>query len=232
MTPGLFYCPYVPLQMVRAVGENSFQPKIEALRLVTVLLTTHSLKVLTKVWDVFTSTPTVTTDVLYQEPHVIHSLLRHYQRPEGSLFMLLINRVLLLQPTMAKPKDRVEKLRLDAVVGVLNSGALIGHSLRTPIQPNSSQLSTCRWILFLFCNCQSWWKLHCNYRGHDPTVLDSETYVDTSNGVFGIGGRTTTTRIVSMSPEHLVRLSLKRERTMRGPKSASRRKVEESQAVL
>ena len=24
----LFYCPYVPLQMVRAVGENSFQPKI------------------------------------------------------------------------------------------------------------------------------------------------------------------------------------------------------------
>ena len=25
---GLFYCPYGPLQMVRAVGENSFQPKI------------------------------------------------------------------------------------------------------------------------------------------------------------------------------------------------------------
>ena len=25
---GLFYCPYVPLQMVSAVGENSFQPKI------------------------------------------------------------------------------------------------------------------------------------------------------------------------------------------------------------
>jgi hypothetical protein len=24
----MFYCPYVPLQMVRAVGENSFQPKI------------------------------------------------------------------------------------------------------------------------------------------------------------------------------------------------------------
>jgi hypothetical protein len=24
----LFYCPYVPLQMVRAVGENTFQPKI------------------------------------------------------------------------------------------------------------------------------------------------------------------------------------------------------------
>ena len=25
---GIFYCPYVPLQMVRAVGESSFQPKI------------------------------------------------------------------------------------------------------------------------------------------------------------------------------------------------------------
>ena len=25
---GLFYCPYVPLQMGRAGGENSFQPKI------------------------------------------------------------------------------------------------------------------------------------------------------------------------------------------------------------
>ena len=25
---GLFYCPYVPLQMVRAVGEDTFQPKI------------------------------------------------------------------------------------------------------------------------------------------------------------------------------------------------------------
>jgi hypothetical protein len=28
MDAGLFYCPYVPLQMVRAVGEDSFQPKI------------------------------------------------------------------------------------------------------------------------------------------------------------------------------------------------------------
>ena len=26
---GLFYCPYVPLQMVRAVGQDTFQPKIE-----------------------------------------------------------------------------------------------------------------------------------------------------------------------------------------------------------
>ena len=25
---GVFYCPYVPLQMVKAVGEDTFQPKI------------------------------------------------------------------------------------------------------------------------------------------------------------------------------------------------------------
>ena len=25
---GLFYCPYVPLQMVRAIGQDNFQPKI------------------------------------------------------------------------------------------------------------------------------------------------------------------------------------------------------------
>ena len=24
----MFYCPYVPLQMVRAVGQDTFQPKI------------------------------------------------------------------------------------------------------------------------------------------------------------------------------------------------------------
>ena len=32
-----------------------------------------------------------------------------------------------------------------------------------------------------------------DYRGHDPTVLDNTTYTDQSNGVFGIGGRSTTT---------------------------------------
>jgi hypothetical protein len=25
---GIFYCPYVPLQMVRAIGQDTFQPKI------------------------------------------------------------------------------------------------------------------------------------------------------------------------------------------------------------
>ena len=39
---GLFYCPYVPLQMVRAVGENTFQILRSASRLATVWLLTPS----------------------------------------------------------------------------------------------------------------------------------------------------------------------------------------------
>ena len=45
---GLFYCPYVPLQMVRAVGENSFQLRLSS-RPVTVWSLTHSLRALTRV---------------------------------------------------------------------------------------------------------------------------------------------------------------------------------------
>ena len=46
---GLFYCPYVPLQMVRAVGENSFQPRLDS-RPAMVSLPTHSQKEPPKVW--------------------------------------------------------------------------------------------------------------------------------------------------------------------------------------
>ena len=58
---GLFYCPYVPLQMVRAVGENTFQPKIDS-RPVMVLLQTPSQKEPSKVWVASRSTRTVTTE--------------------------------------------------------------------------------------------------------------------------------------------------------------------------
>ena len=61
---GLFYCPYVPLQMVRAVGEDTFQPKIELSRLATVSLRTPSLKAPKHNSANLTSTQTVTTDVL------------------------------------------------------------------------------------------------------------------------------------------------------------------------
>ena len=56
---GLFYCPYVPLQMVRAVGENSF-PDEKTSRPATVLLLTHSQKAqpLAQVASVLTATAT------------------------------------------------------------------------------------------------------------------------------------------------------------------------------
>ena len=38
------------------------------------------------------------------------------------------------------------------------------------------------------------------YQGHDPTVLETETYTDTSNGVFGVGGRTNTTTVRQYVP--------------------------------
>ena len=64
---GMFYCPYVPLQMVRAVGENTFQPKI-GLRQDTVLLQTHStleqLLLLLMVRSQFICIPTSTTEKL------------------------------------------------------------------------------------------------------------------------------------------------------------------------
>ena len=45
---GLFYCPYVPLQQVRAINPNTFNQDWDS-RLVTVWFLTHSLRVLHKV---------------------------------------------------------------------------------------------------------------------------------------------------------------------------------------
>ena len=60
---GLFYCPYVPLQMVRAVGEDTFQPKINS-RPVMVWLLTHSLREQLKAVADFWLTRTATTEEL------------------------------------------------------------------------------------------------------------------------------------------------------------------------
>ena len=57
---GLFYCPYVPLQMVRAVGENTFRQKLD-LRPDMVWLQTHSLKEQLKVLVELRRTQTATT---------------------------------------------------------------------------------------------------------------------------------------------------------------------------
>ena len=79
-------------------------------------------------------------------------------------------------------------------VGVANAGALIGHTIRQPIQPaqvNYPPVGDYSSYTFTVNPDGSY---TIDYKGHDPTVLDNETYVDTSNGVFGIGGRSTTTR--------------------------------------
>ena len=60
---GMFYCPYVPLQMVRAVGQDTFHQRSRT-RLVMESLLTHSLRVTfpTRVSEDFLLTPTVTTE--------------------------------------------------------------------------------------------------------------------------------------------------------------------------
>ena len=80
-----------------------------------------------------------------------------------------------------------------ALVSVLNVGALIGHSLRRPdpIQinyPPVGDLSSYEITMYPDGSYSM------TYKGHDPTVLNSDTYIDKSNGVFGIGGRSTTSR--------------------------------------
>ena len=65
---GMFYCPYVPLQMVRAVGEHTFQPKIGFKTRYGIAGLTHStqeqsLPVL-KVQSQLLRTPTSTTEEL------------------------------------------------------------------------------------------------------------------------------------------------------------------------
>tara|TARA_B100001939_G_C16581624_1_gene463041 strand:+ start:31 stop:585 length:555 start_codon:yes stop_codon:yes gene_type:complete len=79
-------------------------------------------------------------------------------------------------------------------VGVVNAGALIGNSMKPstiPVQisyPPTGDYTSYK----LEVNPDGSYSI--DYKRDDPRVLDSETYVDTSNGVFGVGGRSTTTR--------------------------------------
>lgn len=79
-------------------------------------------------------------------------------------------------------------------VGVANAGALIGHTFRQPIQPAQVNYPPVGDYSSYTVTVNPDGSYTIDYKGHDPTVLDNETYVDTSNGIFGIGGRTTTTR--------------------------------------
>ena len=78
-------------------------------------------------------------------------------------------------------------------VGVANAGAIIGHSMRQPVEPVQVSYPPVGEYSSYTVTVNPDGSYTIDYRGHDPTVLDSETYVDTSNGVLGIGGRTTTT---------------------------------------
>ena len=79
-------------------------------------------------------------------------------------------------------------------VGFANAGALIGHTLKTPVQPAYINYPPVGDYSSYTVSVNPDGSYSVDYKGHDPTVLDSESYVDTSNGVFGVGGRTTTTR--------------------------------------
>jgi hypothetical protein len=87
-------------------------------------------------------------------------------------------------------------LGLAIFVGVTHTGAFIGHVLKQPVQPVQVNYPPVTDYSSYTVTVNPDGTYTVNYRGHDPTVLNSETYTDTSNGVFGIGGRNnvTTTR--------------------------------------
>ena len=83
---------------------------------------------------------------------------------------------------------------LVVLIGVVNIGALVGHSIRKPIRHVESQITyppvgdyTTYTVIV---NPDGSYTI--DYRSHDPRIVDTETYVDSSNGAFGIGGRSTT----------------------------------------
>ena len=75
------------------------------------------------------------------------------------------------------------------IIGVVNAGALIGNSTKPTRKsveisyPPTGDYTSYR----VTVNPDGSYSI--DYKRHDPTVLDAETYTDTSNGVFGIGGR-------------------------------------------
>ena len=79
-------------------------------------------------------------------------------------------------------------------VGVANVGAIVGHNLRTPIQPAQINYPPVGDYSSYTVTVSPDGSYSVDYKGHDPTVLDNDSYVDTSNGLFGIGGRTTKTK--------------------------------------
>ena len=83
------------------------------------------------------------------------------------------------------------------VIGILNVGALIGHGFRKPIPVKYPEVGDYTSYEITHYPNGSY---SITYRRHDPKVVDSDTYTDTSNGVFGIGGRSTTSRSTQYIP--------------------------------
>jgi len=83
------------------------------------------------------------------------------------------------------------------VIGILNVGAMIGHGFKKPIPVNYPDVGDYTSYEITHYPNGSY---SITYRRHDPKVVDSESYTDTSNGVFGIGGRSTTSRSTQYIP--------------------------------
>ena len=81
---GLFYCPYVPLQMVRAVGQDTFSPRSDS-RLATAWSRTPSPKVLPKAAVLLPLTPTATTVESWLTTSC-DPLDTHFKGPSGPFF--------------------------------------------------------------------------------------------------------------------------------------------------
>ena len=85
------------------------------------------------------------------------------------------------------------------LVGVANAGALIGNSFRQPVKPHISYPPLNEYSSYEITMYPDG-SYSMTYKGHDPTVVDSDTYIDSSNGFFGIGGRSTRSNSHSYIP--------------------------------
>lgn len=91
-------------------------------------------------------------------------------------------------------------LGLLILVGVANAGALIGNSVRQPVKPQQINYPPLNEYSSYEITVHADGSYSMTYKGHDPKVLTSDTYVDSSNGFFGVGGRSTTSRSSQFIP--------------------------------
>ena len=89
---------------------------------------------------------------------------------------------------------RKTAIGLVAAFGVLNLGALIGHLGNKPQKPQVEIIypPTGEYTSYTVTVNEDG-SYTIDYRAHDPSLTTSETYTDSSNGAFGVGGRSTTT---------------------------------------